>query len=471
MKEFAKDKEKKVVEHLNDLQFDVDTSELWAQIEPQLEQNDRKRRPIAWLWWGTAGVLLLLAGSLMWMQKKAQSVDEFVAENTSREIITDQKIEINNNDENINNEAVKSNIEEQVKPVNNIVKNKMQLNKELNKSDIVLQEKPSQNLENIVDYNLKTKYNTTNTNVAKSLPNNILADINLSPTSHEQQEEVVSETATPIRSTLSAVMDVQSLLPLLDYDRVIPGQLIKPLAVYDRQLLLGVSLGANKNMSTITNNTSEPLDLSEYNYERDRLGLSGRLFIGVENRQGWRMKAGMDFHRYATSYERQGLVLVKDPVTGIIAYRIDEASQTSTTTGTTELITIRNVDLSWTRTHDALDLFASIGKRLLRYKGWSLYADVGASVNNYTSHSGYYIANEDFGFTKITDDNHPYRITTGWYTLANLDLSYSWNQWRIGVQPNIRWAMSSMTKRENYSQMKNSQTGIQLSMTYLPGRE
>jgi len=141
-------------------------------------------------------------------------------------------------------------------------------------------------------------------------------------------------------------------------------------------------------------------DSSEFDFERDRIGVSGSFAIGVENK-GWRFLAGAAYHHHVSTYERDDVQIFTNPVTGVEYFRIDDAGATTATNGITNVTGVRDNDISFHRQHRAIDFFATVGKRLWSYKGLVLVADAGLGINTTTHSNGYYLQDAAFGFTKL----------------------------------------------------------------------
>lgn len=479
MKEYLNDKEEKIVDLMGDIHIDINTDSLWAELEPQLDNDDSNKKGAWWYWWAGTAVALMVMGVFFYTAMSTGN-DSLVSDSATQE--------------EMNTVAVSESKDDQIVAVETI---KKQNDSRINEQKVELGE---QDLTTVKTASNSTEYkqkDTVSKAAASTISSNYITNTEnttISIYNQDQENTTVTTVATATESesdntTIDAIAETNEVAhsnnvlltvdqiarvnTLLDYERIWADRktdmdIITPAYIATRQLILGAQFGLNQNQTTVTSLKNEPGILEEYDYEKDRLGLSAGIFVGVENQKGWRFKAGMAYHRYATSYQREGITLFRDEVSGIEYYRINEDGQQTPVNGTTQVLTVKDIDLDWTRTHDAIDLYATVGKRIFSLGGFMLAVDLGAGVNNYTNHNGYYIANSDFGFTKIENDTHPYKVSSGWYALGQLELAYGWDQWRVGLNPFIRRSMNAITEKTNYSQIKNSQIGIQLSMTYLP---
>lgn len=473
MKELNK-KEEQIKDILGGLEIDIDTNDIWANIESELPQPKKKRRFGIFLLFGILGLGLIglgwTIGRSTTINIDAQNINissTSSAENivaTAEQITVESPTTIKIDQQTIRKtEDEKSNSSNITNEATSI--NPIQLNSTT--SNIFKKEKI-----NSAPYtNIKQDSNPTIASIAEESDNAFIVSTvkakNTEATDPELQEERNIIPGIGLTPTLSS-----QLLEIAQRQRVesSPSK-ITPLHKNGRQLILQFKLGANQNRSSISNiNSIGEFDGSEFDFERDRLGLSGTFNIGVEN-NGWRFLAGVSYHHHVSSYERDDVLIVKDPVTGIESYKISSDGITSAQNGIITVTSARDNEISYHRQHRAIDFHATIGKRLWSYKGLVLIADAGFGVNTLTNSSGYYISDKAFGFTKFSDDNHPYKINTHWNAIASLEIGYNLGKTRIGLSPFIRYNPNSITSQTHLYTLKNSQVGMQLSLTYTPTRE
>jgi len=461
-------KEEQIKDILGGLEIDIDTNDIWGNIEADLPQPKRKRR-FGFFW--IFGLLGIGLAGLVWNSASSKAG-----------ILTDTKdanITINEANENIiaRNEKAENTIHSVEKPT---VNPKIKFNTRANTIENDLASATS---------SFFTKANKKETNNSTTQENDqaIFEDRIVNQGSQSEQYFTTQNTITTLSNeraiNLSDKRDLENdmlmaptlsnqLFEIVERNRIetTPSS-IKPFINQGRQLILQFKLGANRNKTTIDNiNSIGEFDGSEFNFERDRIGVSGSFAIGVEN-NGWRFLAGASYHHHVSSYERDDIIIVTDLTSGIESYKISSDGILSSQNGNISVTSVRDNNISYHRQHKAIDFHASIGKRLVSFKGLVLMADAGLGVNTYTKTTGYYLADKAFGFTKITESDHPYKVNTHWNAIASLELGYDFGKTRIGLSPFIRYNPNSITSQAHLYQLKNSQVGMQLSLTYSPTRE
>ncbi len=467
-------KEEKIKDILGGLEIDIDTNDLWQNIESELPPSKKKRRIGFILLSGLVALLLL---GLTW--GILSNDDNHVETQTSSNTTSNDKILVQNEKKNSNTQtnlittqkessnhliptnAANTNIANGTQIKNTIVSNVEITNSKIEESNVVEKNTNFKSTHSILN---ESKVTDTTHDFVLALNDEILKTESEIAATQDQRDLLLGIDFTP---TLS-----NQLFEITNRKQVETSpNLIQPLSDFGRQLILQVRLGANQNRTSISNlNSIGEFNASEFDFERDRLGFSGSFAIGVENK-GWRFLAGISYHQNVSTYERNDVLIVKDPVSGIESYKIASDGTISSQNGTTTITSARDNEISFHRQHRAIDFQATIGKRLWSFKGFVLMADAGFGINTFTESTGYYIDDKAFGFTKISDSTHPYKVNTHWNAIASLELGYDFGKTRIGISPFVRYNPNSITEQTHFYQLKNSQVGMQLSLTYSPTRE
>lgn len=475
MKELNK-KEEQIKDILGGLEIDIDTNDIWANIESELPQPKKKRRFVIFLLFGIFSLGLVGLG---WTMGKfattdidAQNINISSTSSVENIVVIAEKITAESNTTTKINQQTKIKIQDEksnsYKITNEVIStDPIQLNSTA--SNVTKKEKINAFLHTKIE---KESNPIFTSNAVESDKTFIETKLNIDTKTTEANELELQEERNTIPGLgLTPTLSSQ-LFEIAQRQRIESSpSSISPLHNNGRQLILQFKLGANQNRTSISNiNSTGEFDGSEFDFERDRLGLSGTFNIGVEN-NGWRFLAGASYHHHVSSYERNDVLIVKDPVTGIESYKISTDGITTAQNGTITVTSARDNKISYHRQHRAIDFHATIGKRLWSYKGLVLIADAGFGVNTLTNSSGYYISDKAFGFTKFSDDNHPYKINTHWNAIASMEIGYNFGKTRIGLSPFIRYNPNSITSQTHLYTLKNSQVGMQLSLTYTPTRE
>lgn len=476
--------EDRLKEMLESIDFEIDTQEIWDAVEPQLPTD--KKRHLA-LWWGFGSILLL--AMLVWIWISPSDASQYGL--SSKDTLS-QKGESHSQGNPVSSSLPIANpltVAEHISttvddPINNSsINTHTNIISPSSKTDIKKRIKETYDgstseTATHASTNPTKPYTSTHTNgigVQEShseemnSPNTIAApsmlDAGLEPIPPVQQKS---------RVNINSVQDIVSIFRSLHRSQtpisLKAQQWIEPYHTRDRQLILGIRSGIHQNISSYSQIRSiGEFDESELQYERDRIGMSHDLFIGIENRNGWRWQAGASLHQYTATYHRNDVLYYTDAQTGISHYRIASDGTISTQPGQTSITYVSLIDLDWHRTHRSIDFFATIGKRIASIGRWSLVADAGLGLNTLTRHTGYYLSDRSFGFTKFEDSESPYELTTRWNVLSSLEIMYNLkDQWSVGIRSFARWNPNSIVKDTHFYQLKNSQVGIQLSLTYRP---
>ena len=478
MKELNK-KEEQFKDILGGLEIGIDTNDIWANIESELPQPNKKRRLGMFFLFGVLGLGLVGLG---WSMGKSASthVDNqnnnaasttssinhiVIAENTNTDsetlIITDQTNKI---EEEISKSAdIKF---DEISSISN--QHNSNFSDTINKKQNIYLSSPN------------TLKDSSPIFISNSIPSNAI-------TSNKNLTDFITSNNTKVDDLINLeIQEERNTLSVINYAPTLSSQLfeialrqrvetspsiITPLYNTGRQLILQLKLGANQNRSSISNiNSIGEFDESEFGFERDRLGLSASFAIGVE-KNGWRFLTGVSYHHHISTYQRDDVIIVKDPVSGVESYKVSSDGITTAQNGTVNVTSVRDNKISYHRQHRAIDFHATIGKRLWSYKGLVLIADAGIGINTLTNTSGYYMTDKAFGFTKISDGSHPYKINTHWNAIASMEIGYDFGKTRVGLSPFIRYNPNSITSQKHLYTLKNSQVGMQLSLTYTPTRE
>ena len=158
----------------------------------------------------------------------------------------------------------------------------------------------------------------------------------------------------------------------------------------------------------------------------------------------------------------------KQNIKGITQINIDENGFTSVETGLVSVSTLSNIDVLWHHRMNQIDGSIEISKSILNNKHWSLFAGVDLGYNILTRHNGYFF-DEQFKFVKTeTVDDVPFSSNQGFLYGMNMCLEYQFQNFTIGLSPNISWRTGHLLENNFSYNLKNSQYGIQVRMYYYP---
>jgi len=473
MKEDLTNKEVEIKGLAEGMSFEIDTNDLWANIEPQLPPVDNSRkRPI---WWMMTGVLLglILAGSI------------FVYSSTdSTEIIE-------------GSEPIP--VTSVVVPANEILLEDKKIISDISTT--------KNNSINIIESNIKTHTQTHQTsydeghilgkldNRNTSATNNVVNDIAIvqqpSTESVSTKNNIVIEASLLLndsknntindsqekntilkeRSTVEGISSIKLLeLELLEQLSTItiltPN--IDPVKISKWKSFWQINTGVNTTKNRISFLDNEVSLDQQFAREQNLIGLSNSIQYGQENKNGWRFFGGLSHVRSTYRYSNFEETIFRTQETGVESKTIDELGNQSETLGQITITSIVKNDIVWHRNHDYVNLEVGFGKRHSLLDRLSIVTDGYIGYNLWSSHDGYYFEEDNPTITKFTNSkNHPYQ-NKGMDIGGKLGIEYDLGNFSIGLSGNYNHGLGTITKSNNYYQIKNSHYGVQLGVVYRP---
>lgn len=480
MKEDLTNIEVEIKDVADGMSFEIDTADLWANIEPQLPPVDNgRKRPV---WWMMTGLLfvLVLAGSLFTYNLTATDDINYIPNSTN---IAPENL--------LKNEA-------------SIIESKGSKNKTLNNSSSLKQNEKytSTTSSGTQTHQLQANYDDehgrgrldnsgTEVSINEASDIAIIHQFNNEPTIDETKNIILSEASrilnTPTnsnsntikklsetvetRSSLAGIASIKILkLALLNSDqkKSIPNPIIEPLKANNWHPFLQFGTGLNKSNNTISIVDNEVTIEQQFAREQNLFGLSSSILYGQENNNGWRIFGGLSHLRTTTRYSNFEETITQNTTTGVESKTIDEFGNEFETLGEITVTEITKNDIIWHQSHDYVNLELGIGKRYLLVDQLSLITDIYGGYNLWSRHDGYYFEKDKPTITKFTSsDINPYQ-NKGADVGARLGLDYDLGDFSIGLAGYYNHGLGNTTKSNNYYQIKNSHYGIQLGVVYRP---
>lgn len=451
-----------------DFSLDIDTSELWNQIEDQLPPvKEEKRRPI--VWWFASAILVVLLGVLVMnnvaLSEQNAIIADLLNDSSNRSEVSESIIK---ETKHTDNSPLSTNIaDSNTNQTTSIDEDHLSATTTQLTSTVTKSEK-SPSVPNSSRYDDKTSVTTQGiTNQSPILPLSIDALINPSAIVDEQTP---LQKATEAREVISFEMLNSKSLRTVEFDSQLdlPLKVIQPLRRITWMPYVSIFSGVNGHRSSIYSNLDEGLDLTQFENESALLGLSSDLQIGYENSRGWRFGLGINHTRLVSRYTRNETTSTTIEVQGNTTSKIDSEGNETYLTGPVTQSTITNYDLNWHRTHDLVNLELTIGKRIFGVGSFSLFADGAIGKNMWSRHTGYYYTEGNETVNKFTaNEKNPYS-NSGYNLGMNLALEYEIDKISVSLRPFAKMGLNSITQNSNYYQLKNSQYGIQLGVVYRP---
>lgn len=457
--------------------FDLDTSEIWANVEPELPPVDNKRRPI---WWMTAGIIIGLLISVSIVISISPTSPTNALE--GKKLITTEHSTHNISHNPTSESAHPISIASTLEPIKK--------SKNKRSSSNSTHQITSQNISNSQDLeattstslnNAKTDYITHSqskiyndehhypeenygTEIGKTIPGSnslILKPVIQKPIlSYSERKEI------SLVSLLATKREILSIYSNIDIDYNLP--LIEPVNVSSWSPMIMFWTGIGQPNNSITSFGNEAIDLSQFAKETPLIGLTNGLSFGKENTHGWRWSIGLEYSRLTSRYTNNDQQIEMDILNTDESFNIDKNGNTTGNSGTLNVTTVTDYDIKWHRNHEYLTIKMGIGKEIARMNKWSISTDIYGGYNVWSRHNGYYFQEDAQGITKFNNgENNPY-VNQGMSIGSRISLTYQIKNFSIGLSPFANMNLQSTTKSTNYYKMKNSHYGIQLGVVYRP---
>lgn len=451
-----------------ELALDIDTSELWQNVEVQLPPVKKKRRrPI--FWWVLIGLLLMVIGFLVWNNNSDKAQPSSIADSIvnmieveakkPNEVVNEMSNSLNRSKEStplIASNVLGSSPQNSSNSVQSTFENK-KINT-LNSSNINYErydEKPTHSRLEVVNQRLSVnkKMESTLVNPSSSDDYDLLPD-----NANEERAIIVNE-----------YINTLGIKPLyIDGYLGMPNMQIIPSSTTLWLPYLAVSSGFNIHSDRLYSNSNEALNLLQFENEKPLAGLSSTLRFGFEKSTGWRVTFGIGHNRLVNSYTFKETLISTNEFNGVESRKIDGAGNITLIEGLISETTITNYDIKWHRRHDFINVQIGVGKRLIQKGRFSFYTDAKVMKNIWSHHSGYYFTEGSPLVTKFTnEENNPYK-NAGFDLGLSLDLEYRINKLSLTVTPFLSMGLNSIMQDSYYYQLKNSQYGVQLGIVYRP---
>ncbi|MFT6333425.1 MAG: hypothetical protein ACJATI_000152 [Halioglobus sp.] len=474
MKEDLTNKELEIKGIADGMSFEIDTADLWANIEPQLPPiDDRKNRPI---WWIAAGAFLmftLLGGTYSYFSFDTIESNEKVEFASIQQ--TQESIKIENEQK-----VTLTQKEEQNNTPNKTLDQNSKINKHTHSSFTNYDDEHShdrkdngnivktENVANGIAVILQPI--TENTNSINTLNENETERIDLIKNNLKQVIQKIAPTSED-RSKLECLSALKMIaLGIIEntYALSITMPNIEPLKVNNWRSFWQINSGINTSSNRISFTDSEVTIDPQFEREQNLIGLSNSIQYGQENSNGWRRFGGLAHVTTNTRYSNFEETVTTNQETGVESKTIDEFGNEIETLGQITVTSITKNDIVWHRVHDYVNLEIGFGKRHTLLDRLSMVTDGFMGYNIWSSHNGYYFEKDNPIITKFTNaESHPYQ-NKGIDLGARLSIEYDLGDLSIGLSGNYNHGLGNTTIFNNYYQIKNSHYGIQLGVVYRP---
>lgn len=235
-----------------------------------------------------------------------------------------------------------------------------------------------------------------------------------------------------------------------------------------RPMFVRVSSGIFHNSYATSLSAGSEFDAAYFARERGRLGTDFGIDVG-RYIAGWKVFAGLGYNTSVAQYRHSDVFTRTDTEPGTAYNLIDEEGNTSAVSGDVQTTTTTYHDVSWHRRHSVLEARLGLGKTVWSSGPWSLGVEGLAGMAVHSLHTGYEFLEGEAPFVKVTDDTfRNYRKNMGWSAALRMPVAFQLRNTALTIAPTYRYTGNSITTPENFYQTKNSQIGIQFSITYVP---
>lgn len=472
-------KEKIFKNILDDIQFDIDTNEIWDQIENRIP-NKKRNRKLLWLWsiglvCSFSAILWFISNNNISTQKipnnsisLKSTIDDTrlkktnipsiysVQNNQSRKEQTDNKNEQTEDKYNISSKIeldYESSIQNSNIPLNNNSKNK--------KYNTITD---SNNPINSLNLDTNLSYNETNLYHQHSIA--------YIPTQSLNRE--YNKYSNPLLKIPQLPLNIIELCELNKNDITIHKAMdiviIPSLKIKKWQPYFTIYSGLNQNNSNYKLSKNDTENNREgFNFETGMVGISTDLIFGRTNHNQYYWYTGIGHHFIVSKYQNQTQEIIESFTDGIIESYIDKNNNIKETTGQVRKTTIKRNDITWYRKHQMLDAKLGIGKQLIKIGNLSLKIETGAALTLISDNNGYYFDKNNNKLIKIKDgDKHPYINFGNLKFNGRISIEYSLDRFAFGLSSFYSKDLNSSTLNSNHYELKNNQYGLQFSLLFRP---
>ncbi len=455
-------KEEAFKEVLSDLDFNLDTDAIWNSVEDKLpRKKDEPKLPF--MIWGLSFLVVGMVSLLLFYP-----VNDEVDQITTTELSANDRIEYSLP----GTKAMYAAIDKVAERMDNVQKAEISTVTQTNSNkDKTHQSKPTLITSTSIYENLANQ-NTSVRSERLSPTSKITA-----PTDYTKSSIQTSSSVRNMKRPLRQMAYLSKLYGTIESEKESPAiqMRILPVATAPIDVLsskaqwlpyFSLSTGPSKNLSSFSNAENTFID----NYESDLWGLSTNMQYGMEN-GNWNVYAGLT-HSYNASRFSNHDISSDSQDKPIETFHILGSGETESRAGFFTETTVTQNAIDWHRVHQNIDLQLGVGKTIFYNKATSLRIEAAASYNIWSKATGYYYSDNFTSITKFsTGQSNPYNKSNGLGVQLGLSI-----QQQIGaktslvVRPYYSKAFQPITNENILYQIRNSQMGLQIGVSYRPSR-
>ncbi|MEM9547068.1 MAG: hypothetical protein AAGA77_13890 [Bacteroidota bacterium] len=453
--------------------IDLDTDDLWNNVESRLPpEEDGKRRPVAW--WFVGGVSVALLGLLLWVLPTQSIQDNKAGERSTiapkqkdlADLLTEYEGKHTQMSPNASF-AIDDNQKSKLKKENRETKELHTNSSTLIETRKVIA-KTNQSKKDQIKRTLTGPETTSTGRLLETLTENTGVEDHM----NVPQKEISDRTNALISVTAITSLGFQPIQYAHQnenfIERVVPFKQVIPVKTAAWLPFFALTSGINTHLNHLQSNTGEHLNLEQFEEEKPLVGLSSDFRVGFENSNGWRFGMGVNHSRLVNRYSRTQPDTVSVQIPGSVSSKIDADGNITDQDGNLLQTTITNYNVHWHRVHDFVNLQLNVGKKIVKSEKISVFADAILSRNIWSNHTGYYFTKDNTAIQKFSgEENHPY-TNSGFNLGLSMDIEYKLNDISISLRPFTMVGLNNITQNSNYYLLKNSHYGVQLGIVYRP---
>lgn len=460
--------EEKFKEILENLDFEVNTEQLWKNIEDRVDKP-RRRLPFVWL---LLGILMISIPGAFWysnyteLHELRSAVAQQELNNTSPETPLDLETKThsqstveenstateklkNRTNSNTHHAAISTNEQN----VNNSIQTKTSKQKRQASID--------PNNTNNTTKKERTETNNRELNQGKDLARK---DIGL-PLENENKNAkridikwlnkgIFTWIALPFRELLDKV----SLTPVAPKNE----EENRP-----KPLFVAASTGANGLLANYTETSPSFTEIQER--EKGQVGLNAMLGIGKSIGDKTRISLGAYYQKSIASYTYSDLQSETRTIEVVNTSYDIEGNAVEQSTEAEETI-INEYDINWHRKHEEAGVYLDIAQDIISTSTINFGLSVRYNQGLWLSHSGYYLnTNEEKGLTKIGSgaEDNPYKKGLNSSVMLGLHLEKNWDRVTVGLYPKYQLGLQSVIDTESLSSLRHQHINVNVGLRYI----
>ena len=500
------DKEKEFKSVLENLEFEINTEQLWDKVSPHLNSKE-KDRPFLFYLLGLA-LAVMIGGGIVYLamsdyinseDRKISLSHNSQSENILSSIKATDSLNLSNSHETRNTnittkEASDSNSLEtesyeaessftnKDELSNNSIYNASQFKLSNNRNSISNSGLNISNTVNITQNNLNVQTNgdysfgalIQNAEYSKLLLNSI-SDTEKNANKH--LDSLDNYNAYELQSNSIPFLKCINLSSLSLNDRLnsyaLPGSFTF-VDVTERKdngwlPVFSINAGVNRSISSPRiRSTNSDFKTNEFSKESGLYGFSNSLEFGLENNKGWKLFGGISYYAQNSVFKNSDVVTVVETVAGtgqhidangIVQSQGVELQQTTTT--------FNNVN--WNRRHKYIDVGLGVGKEVLRFGALGLSLQTSFHYNLLSDHSGYYFDELSSGIVKFnSNEDSSYKSNSGLSGRIGMSVEWRYKAIGIGVSAFIQYRINSILQETSFYNTNDNHLGLNLTVSYRP---